>query len=241
MILMINASDADESAGDITFRFESNRNVEGPFTLDLITGLLEISTPLDRELQSTYTLRVVAMDSLIGGVQRNSTVTINIDVTDVNDNGPQFTQNPYPGQSVPEDIEAGVPIIQVSTTDEDTDENAGVVYQIIQGNVGDVFEINGEGIISRGSVPLDRETLDFYLLVVEASDPSNPELPRDTAVVTIEVTDVNDVIPEFSQPFYSRLDLVEDASIETVVVDVQAQDMDLGLAGEIVYAIIEGE
>lgn len=60
-----------------------------------------------------YTLRVVAMDSLMGGVQRNSTVTINIDVTDVNDNGPQFTQNPYPGQSVPEDIEAGVPIIQV--------------------------------------------------------------------------------------------------------------------------------
>ncbi|PIK33992.1 putative cadherin-23, partial [Apostichopus japonicus] len=239
MILTINASDADLSAGDITFRFESNRNVEGPFTLDLTTGLLEISTPLDRELQSMYTLRVVAMDSLMGGVQRNSTVTINIDVTDVNDNGPQFTQNPYPGQSVPEDIEAGVPIIQVSTTDEDTDENAGVVYQIIQGNVGDVFEIDGEGIISRGSVPLDRETLDFYLLVVEASDPSNPELPRDTAVVTIEVTDVNDVIPEFSQPFYSRLDLVEDASIETVVVDVQAQDMDLGL-GEIRYAIIEG-
>lgn len=52
---------------------------------------------------------------------------------------------------------------------------------------------------------------------------------------------MNDVIPEFSQPFYSRLDLVEDASIETVVVDVQAQDMDLGLAGEIRYAIIEGE
>lgn len=60
-----------------------------------------------------------------------------------------------------------------------------MVYQIIQGNVGDVFEIDGEGIISRGSVPLDRETLDFYLLVVEASDPSNPELPKDTGMILI--------------------------------------------------------
>lgn len=54
------------------------------------------------------------------------------------------------------------------------------MYRIVQGNIGGVFTVDAEGVISRGPTPLDRETLDFYLLVVEAFDPSAPSLPTDT-------------------------------------------------------------
>lgn len=99
---------------DITFRFESQRNVEGPFTIDINTGLLEISSPLDFEDQSMYSLTVLAVDTSVGGIQRTGTTTIIINVTDVNDNGPRFTRNPYPEESVPENIGEGVPIVQVN-------------------------------------------------------------------------------------------------------------------------------
>ncbi|PIK59218.1 putative cadherin-23 [Apostichopus japonicus] len=149
--------------------------------------------------------------------------------------------NPYPEESVAEDIGEGVAIVQVFTTDEDTEVNSGVMYRIVQGNIGGVFTVDAEGVISRGPTPLDRETLDFYLLVVEAFDPSAPSLPTDTAVVTIQITDVNDVVPEFVQSIYSRLDLTEDVEIGTRVINVQAQDMDLLAAGMVRYSIIAGD
>ena len=69
----------------------------------------------------------------------------------------------------------------MATTDADLGSNSRVSYRITQGNVGDAFVIDeNTGVISRGPNPLDRETLDFYLLVVEAFDPDSADLPRDT-------------------------------------------------------------
>lgn len=61
------------------------------------------------------------------------------------------------------------------------------------------------------------------------------------AVVTIQITDVNDVVPEFVQSIYSRLDLTEDVEIGTRVINVQARDMDLLAAGMVRYSIIAGK
>lgn len=61
-----------------------------------------------------------------------------------------------------------------------------------------------------------------------------------SAVVTIRITDVNDVTPEFSQVLYTRPDLLEEALPGTLVIQVMASDEDLGLAGEVLYSITEG-
>lgn len=63
---------------------------------------------------------------------------------------------------------------------------------------------------------LDFEVCKDYFLKVEAWDGGNPPLSA-TAMVTIELMDVNDNAPSFSEEIYNVL-ISEDASIgETVI------------------------
>lgn len=56
----------------------------------ITVGRIVTTTPLDREDVSNYSLEVVAMD--ISGFPLNATTRIVIEVSDENDNTPQFSQ-----------------------------------------------------------------------------------------------------------------------------------------------------
>ena len=55
--------------------------------------LLVLLEPLDREVQDLHQLKIVAEDG--GSPARTGSVLVDVVVTDVNDNGPQFTKNSY--------------------------------------------------------------------------------------------------------------------------------------------------
>uniref|UniRef100_A0A4W5JKL0 Cadherin domain-containing protein n=1 Tax=Hucho hucho TaxID=62062 RepID=A0A4W5JKL0_9TELE len=64
-----------------------------PFTIDPIRGEVKVARQLDRETTSGYTLTVLASDN--GVPARSSSATVNIDVSDVNDNPPLFSPANY--------------------------------------------------------------------------------------------------------------------------------------------------
>lgn len=97
-------------------------------------------------------------------------------------------------------------------TDPDAGPNGQVVYRII--NHPDLFLISENGSIYT-KVPLDRELRSHYDLVVEASDGAvDPR--RTTLTLFIQVTDINDNSPIFSQENYV-VNVPENSPMGTVI------------------------
>uniref|UniRef100_A0A8C6P5J1 Protocadherin related 15 n=1 Tax=Nothobranchius furzeri TaxID=105023 RepID=A0A8C6P5J1_NOTFU len=83
--------------------------------------------------------------------------------------------------------------------------------------------------------PLDRETVDYYTLVVTASD-GHPN-GTSTAMVNIVVTDVNDNDPTFDPSLTVNLTVIEEQS-HAYVGQVKATDPDLGANGQVHYRLV---
>ncbi|CAG2216475.1 PCDHD1 [Mytilus edulis] len=87
---------------------------------DSLSGNIEVSILLkqtvDREVLSRYQVYLVAKDG--GTPQRSSMLTINISVTDINDNKPIFSRKQY-DITVPEDISVPNKILNITAVDHD--------------------------------------------------------------------------------------------------------------------------
>lgn len=81
-----------------------------PFTLGSVDGLLRVSGPLDRELQSSYTLSITARDR--GEPPRSTQTHVLVKILDENDNSPVFDPKQY-SASVAENASIGVMVLQV--------------------------------------------------------------------------------------------------------------------------------
>lgn len=80
-------------------------------------GLLYLSTPLDYERQRVHRLTVRAVDH--GLPPLSSSQTLTVEVGDVNDQAPVFSQTIY-NISVAENRDPGEPVVRVSATDMDS-------------------------------------------------------------------------------------------------------------------------
>ena len=85
------------------------------------------------------------------------------------------------------------------------------------------------------SVPLDYETQRFHRLTVRAVDRGLPSLSS-TQTLTVEVGDVNDQAPVFSQSIYNA-SVAENRDPEEPVVRVSATDTDSGNTCKLFHVI----
>lgn len=198
-VLQIYATSRDiEDNAEITYLIVSG-NEHGKFSINSATGTLFIIESLDYESSHEYYLTVEATD---GGTPSLSDVaTVNINVTDINDNAPVFSQATYTAV-ISEDAMLGQGVISVNADDADGPLYNHIHYAITDGNQGNPFTVDPV----RGDVKvtklLDREKISGYTLTIQASDNGTP--PRtNTTVVNIDVSDVNDNPPTFSQENYS--------------------------------------
>ena len=90
------------------------------------------------------------------------------------------------------------------------------------------------------NVSLDREKQPSYTFTVIAADQpqGSEEQKRSSALVTVEVSDVNDNAPTFTQSSYTAV-VPENAQIDWSVSQVQANDPDEGLGGMVSYSVAE--
>lgn len=109
VVLAVKAADLDEGRnGYIEYSLVMEPNV--PFTLGSTDGLLRVSGRLDRELQSSYPLTVIAKDR--GEPPRSTQQQIIVNILDENDNSPVFDPKQY-SASVAENASIGAMVLQV--------------------------------------------------------------------------------------------------------------------------------
>uniref|UniRef100_A0A3Q2VXN4 Protocadherin-15 n=1 Tax=Haplochromis burtoni TaxID=8153 RepID=A0A3Q2VXN4_HAPBU len=215
--ILLNLQAIDRENDPIRYRILSGDS-QKVFNLTETIGLLLLDKPLDRETTDQYRLIVTASDGHPGGT---TTTTVNIVVTDVNDNDPKFDLTIPSNFSVREE-EANLFVGRVRATDPDAGANGQVHYRIV--NHPDLFTISANGSIYT-RVPLDRESRSQYDLVVEASDGAVD--PRRTSfTVSVQVTDIDDNSPVFSQQTYV-VNVPENSPVGTVVLQLSAVDLDL--------------
>ncbi|NXD30171.1 PCD15 protein, partial [Spelaeornis formosus] len=151
-----------------------------------------------------------------------STATVNIVVTDVNDNGPVFDMFLPKNLSVQEE-EANAFVGQVRATDADAGVNGQVHYSLA--NFNNLFRITSNGSIYT-AVKLNREVRDYYELIVEATDGAvDPR--RSTLTLAIKVLDIDDNSPVFTNTSYTVC-VPENLPPGTVFLQLEAKDVDLG-------------
>ncbi|OCT83376.1 hypothetical protein XELAEV_18025917mg [Xenopus laevis] len=233
-ILRVTATDIDKDSNALVHYNIISGNSRGQFSIDSVTGEVQVVAPLDFETEREYTLRVRAQDAGRPPLS-NNTGSISIQVMDINDHAPMFVSTPFQ-VSVLENAPLGHSIIHIQAIDADYGENARLEYKLTGVKPETPFVINSATGWISVSGPLDREIVEQYVFGVEARDHGNPSLSA-SAGVTITIMDVNDNRPEFTQrEYFIRLN--EDAAVGTSVLSMTAIDRDVNSA--ITYQITGG-
>uniref|UniRef100_W5LG74 Cadherin-20 n=1 Tax=Astyanax mexicanus TaxID=7994 RepID=W5LG74_ASTMX len=234
-VIQVTAVDADDPSYGSSARLAYSI-IEGQpyFSVDAKTGEVHVSLPdMDREVREQYQLVIQAkdMEGQLGGLA--GTATVNITLSDINDNPPKFTQQLYK-MSVLESSPVGSVVGQIQAKDRDVGINAEMKYSIIGGDGQDFFDISTDVsnlyAIITVKKKLDFETKHSYTLKVEGSNThfdsrfKTKDPLSDVTTVHVSVEDVDEA-PEFDSQFY-YVEVPEDAEIGTVFKTVSARDPD---------------
>ncbi|XP_053369940.1 putative protocadherin beta-18 isoform X9 [Clarias gariepinus] len=188
-----------------------------------------LKTPLDREQQETHNLILTAFDG--GTPQKSGTVKITVNVLDVNDNSPVFSQPIY-RVSLSEKLPKDSLVVTVSATDKDKGSNGEVAYSFSQNSgreAKDLFIINSDTGEIRVKSSLDFEKSKQHELDVKAMDKGGL---TGTSKLLIEITDVNDNPPVISVISFSN-PIPEDSPPDFTVAMFNIKDLDSGKNGQI--------
>uniref|UniRef100_A0A4W6E2D0 Cadherin domain-containing protein n=1 Tax=Lates calcarifer TaxID=8187 RepID=A0A4W6E2D0_LATCA len=189
---------------------------------------------LDREKRSKYNITLTATDEGLPAL--SSSKTVFLDVTDINDNAPAFSQSVYSTQ-VMENNSPGVTLLQIYATDPDQGQNARISYFLIDSEfngapVSSYFSINTESGVIQSLRSLDYEQVKEYKIRVKAQDGGSPPLTSNTTV-NVHVKDQNDNPPQVLYPVQTGGSLVAEmvprsADVGYLVTKVVAVDVDSG-------------
>ncbi|XP_007899915.1 cadherin-18 [Callorhinchus milii] len=234
-VLQVTATDADDPTyGNSARVVYSILHGQPYFSVDPKTGIIRTALPnMDREAREQYSVVIQAKDMAgqIGGL--SGSTSINVTLTDVNDNPPRFPQKHYQ-LYVPESSAVGTAVGKIKATDSDIGLNADMKYSIIDGDGVGVFTISTDKDTREGVIilkkPLNYEKKKVYTVKIEGAnthiEPRFWSLGpfKDTATLKIIVGDVDEP-PVFAMPFYI-MDVYENARLGTVIGAVMAEDPD---------------
>ncbi|XP_065527088.1 cadherin-23 isoform X2 [Lathamus discolor] len=234
-LISISAVDPDKGAnGQITYEL-LNLSPEGYACLeDQSAGKVVANRTVDYEEVQWLNFTVRASDN--GSPRRSAEIPVYLQIVDINDNNPVFSQPSYQ-KAVFEDVPLGTVILRVKATDADSGRFALIQYSLGDGegkfginpNTGDIYILSA----------LDREKKDHYTLTAVARD--NPgdisSNRRENSVqVLITVLDINDFRPQFSKTQFST-SVYENEPAGTSVITMTATDLDEGDNGIVTYSI----
>uniref|UniRef100_A0A3Q3JL15 Protocadherin-16 n=1 Tax=Monopterus albus TaxID=43700 RepID=A0A3Q3JL15_MONAL len=247
-VVTLTATDRDSGEnGRITYRVVSS--TEEGFYIDPNNGTLFINHRAEFDpRRPSVNIVIEARDG--GSPSLSSLATVQIQISDINDNAPVFHQSEYRA-TVSEDSIPGSTVLTFEAFDSDLSrENCGFDFAIASGNDGNVFQIEssvrfleGRGFQTVGTLllaeGLDFESKPLYTLTVVVSDRGVPQRSSSVAAV-ITIGDVNDNPPVFSRAEYT-VSLSEGAAAGTEIIRLTATDPDSTANAEVQYTISSGD
>ncbi|NWH73655.1 PCDGD protein, partial [Piaya cayana] len=235
LAFQVKATDGDEGTNaEITYSFSNiASNARKLFTLDQRTGDVMVTGPLDYEEGKYYEARVEGKDG--GGLSGHAKV--HIDILDVNDNAPTVSILPILNP-VPEDAVASTVVAVINVRDRDSGDNGEVTCSIEEDLPFRLEQSSPNTYKLIIASVLDRETVSAYNITVTARDRGAPSL-WSRASLWLEVSDVNDNAPVFSEATYSAY-VWENNAAGALLLRVVARDADAGTNGRVSYWLAGG-
>ncbi|XP_048852513.1 protocadherin-10a isoform X1 [Brienomyrus brachyistius] len=162
---------------------------------------------------------------------------VEIEVMDINDNPPSFPETDITVE-ITESATPGTRFPVESAFDPDVGTNSLRSYDLTTNNYFYLdVQTQGDGNKFAELVlekPLDREQQAVHRYVLTAVDGGLPQRTG-TALLLVKVLDSNDNVPAFDQSVYS-VSMPENAPVGTLVIQLNATDLDEGTNGEVVYS-----
>ncbi|KAF6087545.1 cadherin 20 [Phyllostomus discolor] len=235
-VIQVTATDADDPTyGNSARVVYSILQGQPYFSVDSKSGVIRTALMnMDREAKEYYEVIIQAKDmgGQLGGL--SGTTTVNITLSDVNDNPPRFPQKHYQ-MSVLESAPVSSTVGRVFAKDLDEGINAQMKYTIVDGDGTDAFDIHTDPNFQVGIItvkkPLSYESKKSYTLKVEGANPHlemrflNLGPFQDTTTVHISVEDVDE--PPVFEPGLYFVEVPEDVAIGTTIQIMSAKDPDV--------------
>ncbi|XP_046717023.1 protocadherin beta-16-like [Silurus meridionalis] len=233
-VAVINVEDADSGKNGIV-QCKINMNI--PFKIESSFSdyyALITDETLDRENIAEYNITIHVSDQ--GSPVRYNNKTLNVKISDVNDNPPVFSSEAYKA-IVSENNSPGVSVLTIKAQDDDWGPNARLSYLLednnIQGNpVSSFVSVNSESGVVHAVKVFDYEQMKSFSFNVTARDGGSPPLSSEVTV-TIVVQDQNDNAPQVLYPVQTGGSVVAEivprsADVGYLVTKVVAVDVDSG-------------
>ncbi|XP_058505664.1 protocadherin gamma-A5-like isoform X39 [Solea solea] len=234
VVTMINIEDRDSGENGKVQCF-INENV--PFVLQTSTNSfysLVTDNELDRERASEYNITVTCSDE--GVPSLSSSVTLTLQISDVNDNAPVFERSSYEAYIV-ENNTPGLSIFTVKARDADWNQNARVSYILEDSSVNGVpvssyVSVSADSGVIHAVRSFDYEQIKDFHFRVKAQDGGSPPLSSNVTV-NILIQDQNDNPPQVLYPVQTGGSVVGEmvprsADMGYLVSKVVAVDVDSG-------------
>ncbi|XP_050411818.1 protocadherin Fat 4 [Patella vulgata] len=225
-IISLPAVDGDLAEnGELVYSITDSSNLGSHFVIDQV-GNLALNKALDAETTSLYTLEILAADK--GATSLTGSTTVIIGVRNVNEFMPEIVNvtDGFVLSNVPEDKALGAPVFKLLAEDKDID--TVFTYTITQGNEEQTFVMDGSSGDIYLAKLLDRENIDQYNLTVNV-EAQNESV---SAVVIVDILDVNDNDPKFDKEAY-KSEVTHDDEANKSVLSFVITDADIGRNGDI--------
>uniref|UniRef100_A0A3B5LLC2 Cadherin domain-containing protein n=1 Tax=Xiphophorus couchianus TaxID=32473 RepID=A0A3B5LLC2_9TELE len=233
-IAVVNVDDEDSERNGLV-RCSINSDI--PFKIESsLTGYYTIVTEstLDRETNPEYNITMTVSDQ--GFPPLSSTKNMNVKVSDVNDNPPQFSQSEYT-MNIPENNSPGCSVFTVSATDADWGQNARLSYFLEEREINGItltnlVSVNSDSGVIHAVKLFDYEQIKCFEFNISARDAGSPPLSS-VATLKIVVQDKNDNPPQVLYPVQTGGSMVAEmvprsADVGYLVTKVVAVDVDSG-------------
>lgn len=228
-IFKVSATDADDgNDGRMFFTMNNHPN----FKLDSETGIIYVKSPPNYEIveERSFLLSISATD--MGVPARNASITLLVNVTDINDASPECVPKVY-SKSLREDIQISSYVLTLSCADEDAEINGVLEYSVVE-SLSSNFDVNATSGTVFVNSSLDAERANNQIIVIKVSDKGTPILST-SATIVINIIDVNEHFPVFDNST-ENITIAENLSIGSSIAQLSAKDGDLD--DKVTYSII---
>ncbi|XP_013993612.2 protocadherin alpha-8 [Salmo salar] len=208
------------------------------FDIDVKTGVLFVNEIIDRDAICPNSIKCsIDVEAIMNHPMRIHRIEVNI--LDINDNAPSFqerihvinmTEYASPGERFPLPLAGDADVGSKSIKTYNLSPNE---YFSLDVQSGGEQSVTAELVLQKA---LDREKQAVIKLVLIAVDGGKP--PRSgTLEIIINVIDVNDNSPIFTKSLY-KVQVLENVTFGTLVLIINATDIDEAANGEIEYSFI---